>query len=322
VYDDGSDLSRAAAVAGEADVAVLVVGYSHLDEGEYIGTTNSPLGNLFPASDEPEVVEHYRASVADLPPAVRPAHLADRERGFSMGGDRASLRLHEADVELIRAVSAANPRTIVVIQAGSAVVVSEWIDSVPAVLQAWYGGCRAGPALADVLLGVVNPSGRLPFTVPADEGHLPPFDRDATRFCYDRWHGWRHLARTGVTPAFPFGFGLSYTTFALGPVEVIAGDPLITVRGVLDNTGDRDGAEVVQLYAQLPDPDAPGRLIGFTRVAVPAGASANFEIEAPVTRLARRDAGRHQWVRAAGPHTFVVGRFAGDPGSVAVKIDL
>ncbi len=135
-----------------------------------------------------------------------------------------SLRLPPADVELIRAVAAANPRTVVVIQAGSAVIASEWIDAVPAVVQAWYGGCQAGPGLADVLLGAVNPSARLPFSVPVDEADLPPFDRDATRFRYDRWHGWWHLARHGTTPAFPFGFGLSYTTFALTDVEVTAGD--------------------------------------------------------------------------------------------------
>lgn len=322
VHDDGSDTSRAAAVASETALAVVVVGYTHLDEGEFIGRFDPALLELFPPADEPEVVERFQASIAAIPPVVRPAHLADRKRGFSVGGDRSSLRLHDPDVELIRAVSAANPRTIVVIQAGSAVVASEWIDSVPTVVQAWYGGCRAGPALVDVLVGRVNPSGRLPFTVPVDETHLPPFDRDATRFRYDRWHGWRHLARSGVTPAFPFGFGLSYTTFELGRVDVSAAGSLVKVRGVLHNTGARDGSDVVQLYAQLPDAGAPDRLVGFTRSAVPAGASANFEIEAPVEHLATRDPDRHQWERATGAHTFLVSRYAGDPSSVAVTIDL
>src|SRR5439155_245788 len=99
------------------------------------------------------------APVLPLPPDARVAvlgRLASRGFGLSRGGDRTSLRLHGTDVELIRAVAAANPRTVVAIQAGSAVVVSEWIDSVPAVLQTWYGGCRAGPGLADVLFGAVN----------------------------------------------------------------------------------------------------------------------------------------------------------------------
>ena len=206
-----------------------------------------------------------------------------------MGGDRTSLRLPPADVELIRAVAAANPRTVVVIQAGSAVVATEWLDAVPAVVQAWYGGCQAGPGLADVLLGTVNPSARLPFSVPVDEADLPPFDRNATRFRYDRWHGWWHLARTGTTPAFPFGFGLSYTTFALADVDVSAADDAVTVRGVVRNTGERDGADVVQVYAELPDPDAPPRLVGFTRVEVHAHDDATFAVTVPLERLATRD---------------------------------
>ena len=120
-----------------------------------------------------------------------------------MGGDRTLAAASRGDVALIRAVAAANPRTVVVIQAGSAVVATEWIDAVPAVVQAWYGGCPAGPGLADVLLGAVNPSARLPFSVPVDEADLPPFDRDATRFRYDRWHGWWHLARTGDDAGVP-----------------------------------------------------------------------------------------------------------------------
>ncbi|HAP77495.1 MAG TPA: family 3 glycosyl hydrolase, partial [Acidimicrobiaceae bacterium] len=79
------------------------------------------------------------------------------------------------------------------------------------VVQSWYGGSRAGEGLADVLFGAVNPSARLPFSVPVDELHLPAFDRDATSFRYDQWHGWWHLGRVGVAPAYPFGFGLSYT---------------------------------------------------------------------------------------------------------------
>ncbi len=173
VHDDGSDVEHAATVAAGADVAVVVVGYTYLDEGEYIGDTDPALADLFPKSDEPEVVEQFDASLADLPPTTKPPRLAGRGTGFGVGGDRSTLRLPPEDVALIRAVAAANPRTVVAIQAGSAVVVTEWIDLVPAVVQAWYGGCQAGPGLADVLLGAVNPSARLPFSVPAEEVRPP-----------------------------------------------------------------------------------------------------------------------------------------------------
>ena len=305
----------------DADAAVVVVGYTYLDEGEFIGETDPSLGALFPAADEPDVVARFEAELAAAPPTTAPAHLADRPGGFSTGGDRSTLRLLDDDVALIRQVAAANPRTVVAIQAGSAVVMSEWVDGVAAVVQSWYGGCQAGPGLADVLVGDVNPSARLPFSVPVDEADLPPFDRDATTFTYDRWHGWWHLRRTGRAPAFPFGFGLSYTTFAIGDVDVsAAGD--IVVTGTLRNTGGRDGADVVQVYAALPDTDAPDRLVGFARVEVAAGVDASFTVRIPLDRLATRDPTAHTWRRPEGAHTFSVARHAADPDAVTRRIDL
>ena len=322
VHDDGSDRDRAAALAAGADAAIVVVGYTFVDEGEYIGETDSTLMSLFPPGDEPDVVDLFGEALATLPPTQKPDRMAERPRMFSRGGDRTSLRLLPDDVALIRAVAAANRRTIVAVQAGSAVVVSEWITHVPAVVQAWYGGCQAGPGLADVLLGVVDPSARLPFSVPADEADLPPFDPAATRFTYDRWHGWWHLARHGTTPAFPFGFGLAYTTFSLAGVDAAVADSAVCVRGAVHNTGDRDGADVVQVYAELPDPEAPARLVGFARVEVAAGQHAAFELTIPHDRLATRDATLKSWRPATGRHRFVVARFAGDPDGVAFHLDL
>jgi beta-glucosidase len=321
-HDDGSNLERAAAVAADADVAVVVVGYTHLDEGEYIGPTDPSLGALFPPADDPAEVEAYQAALAARPSWAKPARLATRERGFSVGGDRASLRLLPDDVALVRAVAAANPRAVVVIQAGSAVVVSEWVEAVPCVVQAWYGGCEAGPGLADVLTGRVNPSARLPFSVPAGEGDLPPFDRDATRFRYDRWHGWRHLARTGRQPAFPFGFGLSYTTFVLEGAQAAVGAEAVVVRAAVRNTGGRDGADVVQVYATLPDPDVPARLVGFARVEVPAGGASEVAITVPVGLLATRDPERHTWRAAHGHHQLTVARHAGDHNGITLDVEL
>ena len=157
---------------------------------------------------------------------------------------------------------------------------------------------------------------------PADEADLPPFDPAATRFTYDRWHGWWHLARHGTTPAFPFGFGLAYTTFSLAGVDAAVADSAVCVRGAVHNTGDRDGADVVQVYAELPDPEAPARLVGFARVEVAAGQHAAFELTIPHDRLATRDATLKSWRPATGRHRFVVARFAGDPDGVAFHLDL
>jgi beta-glucosidase len=210
----------------------------------------------------------------------------------------------------------------VAIQAGSAVVVSEWVDDVAAVVQAWYGGCRAGAGLADVLTGTLNPSARLPFSVPVDEADLPPFDRHAATFRYDRWHGWWHLRRTGRPPAFPFGFGLSYTTFEVEGVNVSRDGDAIAVSATVRNTGPRDGADVVQVYATLPDPEAPERLVGFTRVDAPAGGTRSFSLRIPVDRLAPRDPVAHAWRAPAGRYRIAVGRHAGDPGAAVCDVEL
>ena len=277
IYDDGSVVERTASVAAAAGSCVVVVEYTHLDEGEFIGEGLPDIGHLFPISDEPEAAERFGSSIAGLPPAVIPSRVSGQAGGFGVGGDRRSLRLAAADVDLIRVVARANPPTAVVIQSGSATVISEWQAEVPAVVQAWYGGCAAGPALADVLLGEIDPSGRMPLSVPNDEGDLPPFDRDATTFRYDRWHGWWHLRRTGRTAAFPFGFGLSYTTFALSDVSADESLQGLRITGTVTNTGKRDGTDVVQAYAELPDPEAPDRFTGFIRVVVPARSRRVFE---------------------------------------------
>ncbi|MFN8023412.1 MAG: glycoside hydrolase family 3 N-terminal domain-containing protein [Acidimicrobiales bacterium] len=321
-HDDGTDLERAAALAGAAEVAVVVVGYTYRDEGEYIGETDPSLGSLFPPGDEPDVVDLFEASLAELPPTVKPDRYGERPRGFSIGGDRASLRLTEHDVALVAAVVAANPRTVVVLQAGSAVVVRDWVDRVPALVQAWYGGSRAGEGLADVLTGAVVPSARLPFTVPADEAHLPSFDRDATRAVYDRWHGWWRARRDGHEPEFAFGHGLSYTTFELADASVERRGDELVVRARLHNTGEVDAADVVQVYAELPDPDAPVRLVAFARVHAPAGGVVPVEVLVPTSRLDTRDPATRSWRAAAGAHRLHVARSAADPGALTLAIDL
>jgi beta-glucosidase len=321
-YDDGTDPKRAASVAAASDAAIIVVGYTAADEGEYIGATDPSLPAMFPPEDEPQVVERFEAWLGTLPETTRPAWLGERASGFSVGGDRASLRLRPDHVDLIRAVAAANRRTVVVVQSGSATVMTEWLDDVPAVVQAWYGGSRAGEGLADVLVGDVNPSARIPFSVPVDEADLPPFDRNAATFTYDRWHGWWHLARNGTAPLFPFGFGLSYTTFELDDVDVTADGATIDIRGTVRNLGQRNGADVVQVYAELADSDAPRRLIGFGRIEVAAGAEAPFHLRVPVDRLGRRDVASRSWQPATGTHRIIVGRDATDDASTPVTIEL
>lgn len=310
-HHDGTDLEAVRTAAGAADVAVVVVGYTSEDEGEFIGDPGIDLGHLFPPRDDDELVERF-ASEPRLS-VIRPDHVRGRPGlGFSVGGDRSSLRLRPDDEDLILAVAGANRRTVVVVQAGSAVVVSGWIDRVPTMLQAWYGGQQAGHGLADVLFGDVNPSGRLPFTVPADPADLPEFDRDADRVVYDRWHGWWRAERLAVAPQYPFGFGLSYTTFELGDVVVERRADGYEVTCTIVNTGDRHGADVVQVVARSADPDRPSRLVGFRRVEVAAGSSIAVTLTVPDERLTVRDPATRSWRPPDGPVELTVRRHAGE----------
>ena len=324
LVDDGTDVKRAAALAASADVAVVMVGYTRLDEGEYIGEfATGHLTDLFPGEDDPELVERFTAEIASERTIQPPAHVEVTEGGvgFSTGGDRRSLRLHDADVALIRAVSVANPRTVVAVVAGSAVVISEWDELVPAVVQSWYSGMEGGHGLTDVLTGRVEAGGRLPFSVPSTESDLPAFEVDATAFTYDSWHGYWHLARTGTAPAYPFGFGLSYTSFSLEAADVKAVDNTVQVRATVRNTGARPGSDVLQVYGRRLDSSRPERLIGFRRLEIGAGQAAPVHLDLPTTALAERDTDRHAMVVRPGVYEVRVARHAADPG-VATRVEL
>ena len=140
------------------------MGYTKEEEGEFIGDAKetAEMISLIPRQDDPELVRTYEQYINDnhhfAPDELR---IKSRNGTFSIGGDRESLRLPDADVELIESVARVQPRTVVVIVAGSAVIMSEWISQVPAVLMGWYSGSNGGNALANVLAGKVNPSGRL-----------------------------------------------------------------------------------------------------------------------------------------------------------------
>ncbi len=271
-------------VAAGADLVVVVVGYTKADEGEYVDPgTSAALAHLFPPFDDPRV--GTAAPMPELPPAPPARPLERDEAVMATGGDRRSLRLHPADEELIAAAVAANPRTVVAVMAGSAVVMP-WIDGPAATVLLWYPGMEGGHALGDLLAGAIAPSGRLPFAIPFDESHLVAFDADATTATYDGFHGQWQLDRTGVAAAFPFGFGLSTTSFALADLAVSANGGAVTL--AVTNTGARAGSTVVQVYAGYRDSAyerPPWRLVGFRRVELPAGAGLHCEIPVDLRML-------------------------------------
>jgi beta-glucosidase len=308
------DADSAAALAGDADAVIVVVGYTAEDEGEYIGSFDPDLARLYPPAEDQNAIDDL-ARVWDAGPQ-------------SVGGDRDSLRLHPGDEQLIEAVAAANPRTVVVLMAGASVTMERWRHDVPAILLAWYPGMAGGAALADVLLGEREPGGRLPCVIPRDEADLPSFDKNAATATYDRWFGQRLLDRNGVAAAYPLGFGLSYTTFAIGAVEVKRADAdRLEVRATVANTGERPGGHVVQVYATRPsngeDRGDPRErfLVGFARVELEPAEQVDVRIDVPLRRLARWTGPGH-WEVPAGEYRIDVGASASDSASTSLPLEL
>ncbi|MFZ0435831.1 MAG: glycoside hydrolase family 3 C-terminal domain-containing protein [Chthoniobacterales bacterium] len=215
---------------------------------------------------------------------------------------------------LIKQVCEANPRTIVVLSGGAGVDMRPWIGKVPAVLQTWYLGQEAGTALASVLFGDANPSGHLPCTFDRtiDENpafrHYPgtfPEGKDWPVVDYHEgiFYGYRGYDRMGKTPLFPFGYGLSYTSFELSGMEAsVSGDGLqVTV--IVKNTGNRQGAAVLQLYLGLPEEETQRplrQLCGFQRMELKPGESSKATIQVPTEALRYWHPDQKQWVPPSG----------------------
>jgi beta-glucosidase len=314
VTDD--DPTAAAEAARAADVAIVVVGFTAADEGEYVGqdTMMRPeLLALFPPMPEGfELFSGGRDDGGEAGPIMT----------GGMGGDRTSLRLRPVDEQIIQAVAGANPRTVVSIVAAGAVITEAWRDLVPATLVMWYAGMEGGHALADVVRGDHNPSGRLPFSVPTSEKHLPFFDRDATSITYDRFHGQRLLDRLGVDAAYPHGFGLSYTTYLIDDV-VVEGTTAegARLRVTVRNVGDRDGRHVVQVYGRRRTGRYAGELLlaGFGVADVPSGAGVEITVDVSLLALAEWDPlTRRRVVPPLGDVTLEVGAHAHDPDAIAI----
>ncbi|KAH8817099.1 putative periplasmic beta-glucosidase precursor [Xylogone sp. PMI_703] len=315
VLDDSDSLERVRQLASQVDAVVCIVGYNNKDEGEYLIDAledNPALLKLFPPAIAAEEKETFALIRGDST-----KDKGDESLEVGSGGDRKSLRLREEDMKLIEAVATQNPRTIVSIIAAGAVIMEEWKHKVPAILMSWYSGCEGGHALANVLFGQVDTSGRLPFSIPTDESHLPFFDRNATKIRYDRWHGQRLLDKLNVPAAFPLGFGLSYTTFTMAGLRIEQADineekEEMLVRFSVSNTGTRRGRHIAQVYGLPGLNDFPVRvLLGFTPVDLDAGESKNITVSVSLRPLQR-------WVNGVFrlPSKDVeieVSSFSGDP---------
>ncbi|MBT1597879.1 glycoside hydrolase family 3 protein [Curtobacterium flaccumfaciens] len=246
----------------------------------------------------------------------------------SEGYDRSSLALPGHQDDLVRAVAAVNPNTVVVVNAGSPVEMP-WRNDVAAVLLTWFGGQEYGNALADVLTGRQEPGGRLPTTWPVAMADVPVLDVTPVdgKVSYDEGvHvGYRAWLRSGTEPAYPFGHGLGYTTWSIDGVSatptVREGDAVI-VTATVANTGDRAGKHVVQVYASRAESavDRPVRwLVGFAPVRLGAGESTEVSIEVPARAFAHWDG---SWQYESGTFTLHVGAsVVDDAGTASLELE-
>ncbi|NIK93336.1 glycosyl hydrolase [Mangrovimonas sp. CR14] len=234
--------------------------------------------------------------------------------------DRASLALPFGQEELIEKVLAVNPNTIVVFIAGAPFDIKKAADQSKAVIWSWFNGSEGGNALADVILGTVNPSGKLPWTMPVKLEDSPAhatnsFPGDQT-VSYDEGIlvGYRWFDTKNVEPLYPFGYGLSYTDFSLSNLKTDKSDyglnDTITVEVSVENTGEVSGKEVVQVYVSKPESNverAAQELKGFSKVEVEAGSTKNTTVEIPVKELAFYNVDTKSWEVEKGAYTIQVG---------------
>lgn len=218
---------------------------------------------------------------------------------------------------LISAVTAANPKTVVVMQSGTPVTMAPWISKTPALLHAWYGGNETGNAIADVLFGDVNPSGKLPLSFPVRNEDNPAFlnyrsEKGRTVYGEDVYVGYRFYEKTKKDVSFPFGHGLSFTEFEMSSLHVTdKGDGDLVVEADVANKGKVEGAQVVQVYVSQMNPSI-GRpvkeLKGFTKVALNAGEKKKVEVKISKKYAASFwDEVRDAWVMEKDRYEVLVG---------------
>ena len=241
----------------------------------------------------------------------------------SEGADR-TFSLPPGQDELIQEIAAANQNTIVVLTSGGNVSMNAWLDRIPALIEMWYPGQEGGKALAEVLFGEVNPSGRLPVTFerrwednPVHDSYYPAGGTNRVVYKEGVFIGYRGYDKDGTKPLFPFGYGLSYTTFSYSNLDVKAiadpTNPRYEVSFDIRNTGSKEGADVAQVYvgdahAKVPRP--PKELKGFSKVSLRAGETKRVTVPLDGRSLTYYDAVSKQWRAEAGDFEILIGRSA------------
>ncbi len=340
-----TSVSRIAVIGGFANIGVLSGGGSSQVTPSNGPVTRIPLGGrgmmaafrveyFDPSSPLAALRSAFPASRIDYDSGMFPADAASLAahcdiaivfvtRHEMEGYDIPNMRLPQGQDELVEAVAKANPRTIVVLETGNPVTMP-WADQVLAILAAWYPGQEGGQAIADVLSGAVNPSGHLPITFPMKDTdtvrailpNLGADEKDEVSINYSEGSdvGYRWYSKSGITPRFSFGHGLSYTRFSYDRLRVSGGKTL-TVSFVVRNDGDRSGADVPQIYLTSAADVKLLRLIGFLRVELNPGQSREVSMAIDPRLLGSFDENARQWVIHDGLYQVSINKSSTEPMS-------
>jgi len=268
-----------------------------------------------PSFTEQVMIDQAASVAADANVAI--VFVGTNEVIESEGFDRDHLDLPGSQDALIAAIAAANPNTIVAVVSGSAVLMDDWIESVPAVLECWFNGQETGNAIADVLFGDQNPAGRLPVTFPLTEDQMPPFDNNYE--AAGEGPGYRYYDRNQIEPLFVFGHGLSYTEFEytnlqISPEKVWSGSA-VTVSVDVENVGGRMGDEVVQLYVHDVNASVVRpikELKGFKRIGLEPTQKETVTFTLPAKELAFYDVSQKKFVVEGGEFEVMIGSSSAD----------
>jgi beta-glucosidase len=285
LHDDGRNVKRLQSICKKADVVVVIAGYRFDEEGEYVSRTGKPRKD----------------------PYKRPYGVFGT---IGVGGDRPSLSLKQRDIDLLNNVTRITKSVVVNLIGGSAITMEEWKDKVPAIMMNWYYGCEGAKTIPQLLFGEINPSGKLPFTIPVSEKDLPDFPLKADSITYGYYHGYTLLDKKQIKPAFPFGFGLNYADIEIGEGKVTNRFQLheadtIHIECEVTNTSDISGIEVVQLYigCENTQVDHPIKLLrSFMKLEFRSKESMFAFFRLPVKELAYYDEKTKSWKVAKGDY--------------------
>ena len=284
--DKANDLKKSIELAKELDQVILIVGYDYSDEGEYIMSR----GQMLKSAEAKKLIG-----------------------AKGVGGDRLSLKLREDDEILIKEISKVNDNIVVVYIGGSAIDMSGWEKNVPSIVFSWYSGMEGGNALAKIIYGDVNPSGKLPFTIARNSSDYPYFNPYTDTITYGYYHGYSLFEKYKKEIAYPFGHGLSYSDFKYENFNLTnnsLGDSILFFSVDLTNISDIGGKEILQFYVGFENSEIerPLKLLrDFKKVYLKAGEKKSINFKINKNDLSYYNTEKKKWMNENIEYNFYVG---------------